>query len=223
MIGEALALETRAAATERRGDAVVLVIGTWHAAWAGWRHSGPSGLTVESCAPGVETLPRRLRVGDSRIWLLVGEGLDEDHALTLARSARTSRPDSKLAVIGPSNDTARSRRWIRIGCSVYLASSSSRQRVLSAIDVAERLGAMIVDRCFQEQTVAGNGVTIPNLTSREEEIAQLMCQGLRNADMARRLHITESTVEYHVRKLFDKLCARNRAELVARILARGIP
>ena len=60
------------------------------------------------------------------------------------------------------------------------------------------------------------------LTRREEEVLQLICQGLRNADVAQELHVTESTIEFHVSRVLAKLGARNRVEAVDRAVALGL-
>jgi LuxR family maltose regulon positive regulatory protein len=55
------------------------------------------------------------------------------------------------------------------------------------------------------------------LTSRELEVAQLVKRGYTNRVIADRLYISESTVKVHVRHILEKLGARSRAELAARI------
>jgi DNA-binding NarL/FixJ family response regulator len=50
------------------------------------------------------------------------------------------------------------------------------------------------------------------LSSREREILVTVVMGLPNGEIARRLHITESTVKSHLASIFDKLGVRSRAE-----------
>jgi len=52
------------------------------------------------------------------------------------------------------------------------------------------------------------------LTEREAEIASLMCQGLRNGDVAKRLFISEYTVGNHVKHIFEKLGIKSRTGLI---------
>jgi ATP/maltotriose-dependent transcriptional regulator MalT len=54
------------------------------------------------------------------------------------------------------------------------------------------------------------------LSRREQEVLDLLQQGLRNREIARALFIEESTVKVHVRHIMTKLGARTRAEAVAR-------
>ncbi len=54
------------------------------------------------------------------------------------------------------------------------------------------------------------------LTPRETEVYALMVDGLSNQRIAQQLVITESTAKLHVRHILGKLCARSRAEAVAK-------
>ena len=57
------------------------------------------------------------------------------------------------------------------------------------------------------------------LTDRELEIAQLVCLGSSNGQIAQRLTIGVSTVKTHLLHIFDKLGVRTRAALVSRCLS----
>jgi len=60
------------------------------------------------------------------------------------------------------------------------------------------------------------------LTARELEVLALLGPGLRNADIARRLHISEKTVDHHVSAVLAKLGVRSRHEATQVAAARGI-
>jgi DNA-binding CsgD family transcriptional regulator len=59
------------------------------------------------------------------------------------------------------------------------------------------------------------------LTEREAEIADLVCRGLENAEIARSLDIGLATVKTHLIHLFRKVSVKNRAAMVARLIPRG--
>jgi DNA-binding NarL/FixJ family response regulator len=52
------------------------------------------------------------------------------------------------------------------------------------------------------------------LTSREQEVVQLLAEGLSNAQIGDRLHLSARTIEKYVSSLLQKTAAHNRAELV---------
>ena len=53
------------------------------------------------------------------------------------------------------------------------------------------------------------------LTSRETELLGMLSNGLSNTQIATRTGISENTVKYHLKNLYDKLEVRNRAMAVA--------
>ena len=53
------------------------------------------------------------------------------------------------------------------------------------------------------------------LSDRERDVLELMAQGLNNPAIARRLVLSERTVEVHVSNLLAKLGARTRGEAAA--------
>jgi DNA-binding NarL/FixJ family response regulator len=55
---------------------------------------------------------------------------------------------------------------------------------------------------------------IASLTSREREVLELVCQGLRNKEITDRLHISLATVSHHLTSIYRKLEITDRTSLV---------
>ena len=63
--------------------------------------------------------------------------------------------------------------------------------------------------------VAAKGKLSERLSEREIEIVSAVCEGLRNKEIADRLHISEGTVKMHLHNVYEKLGVRSRTELSA--------
>jgi DNA-binding CsgD family transcriptional regulator len=80
----------------------------------------------------------------------------------------------------------------------------------------------LVEALLSEQPIPAD-CAVPHFTlsDREQEIMALLAQGLRDRDIAQQLHISESTVKFHVNNSLTKLQAKNRYEGVYRAAIAG--
>ena len=58
-----------------------------------------------------------------------------------------------------------------------------------------------------------------NLTPRERQIAELVCQGLRNGNIAKHLRITAGTVKTHTRNIYRKVRVKSKIAMLLRFVA----
>ncbi|GIE33070.1 helix-turn-helix transcriptional regulator [Actinoplanes italicus] len=84
----------------------------------------------------------------------------------------------------------------------------TRRLAGEALAIARRLGLTAI-------AAEAAALTRDELTAREREIAVLAAEGLPNRSIAARLHISERTVESHVRNALAKLGVTNRTQLAA--------
>jgi DNA-binding CsgD family transcriptional regulator len=128
--------------------------------------------------------------------------------------------------------------WTGLGCpydaALALAGADDDGALRGALDELQRLGARpaaaIVARRLRERGVRGlprgpRATTRENpagLTAREVEVLELLGEGLRNADIAERLFLSEKTVSHHVSAILRKLGVRTRGEASAAAQRRGI-
>jgi DNA-binding CsgD family transcriptional regulator len=90
-------------------------------------------------------------------------------------------------------------------------SRARREHCDMALELARRLGMTpLVD---QVEALLGSGEGDPLLTPREAEVTALVAQGLSNAAIARRLTLSERTVENHVSRILIKLDLTSRTAL----------
>ena len=121
-------------------------------------------------------------------------------------------------------------RWQELGCpyeaALALADAGEEQPLRRALDQLQRLGAKpaadLAARRLRELGVRRlprrpRRATLANpagLTARELEVLALLGAGLRNADIAARLHIAEKTAGHHVSAILAKLSVSSRHEAV---------
>jgi DNA-binding NarL/FixJ family response regulator len=63
---------------------------------------------------------------------------------------------------------------------------------------------------------------IAKLTEREREVIRLLGEGIKNRQIAERLHISEATVRHHLTSVFAKLGVMDRFELVIYAFQHGL-
>jgi DNA-binding CsgD family transcriptional regulator len=93
--------------------------------------------------------------------------------------------------------------------------------LIRCAELFERLGAVpwaARARALGSETAVGRRTTVPQLTRREREVAELVAEGLTNGQVAERLHVSIRTVTSHLDHAYTKLGIGSRAALVAHLL-----
>ncbi|MEU0405903.1 response regulator transcription factor [Streptomyces sp. NPDC006197] len=120
---------------------------------------------------------------------------------------------------------------LRSGASGFLVKDMALDDILSAIRVVAAGDALIapgVTRRLIEEFAARPEPTPPpsrgldGVTEREREVLTLVGRGLSNGEIAERLHISAATAKAHVARLFSKLDARDRVQLVILAYEAGL-
>jgi len=199
----------------------VVLIGTWRAIRDRTQPAVLERVRFTCCPPDAH----RLREVLSRMrpaWLLIGDMADEATE-RLAACAKATSPQTKLAMLGPDDDMQRCQRWMRRGCSVYLDRGSALKRVASALLAATDSDLHVYSRAlYLHMLQVHDPLAYPALTSRQQQVLDLLSRGLSNSEIGSSLHVTQHTVEFHVRQLLSKFHARNRLEVVRRAADIGL-
>jgi DNA-binding NarL/FixJ family response regulator len=109
---------------------------------------------------------------------------------------------------------------LRIGASGFVLKDAPAEEIVRAVEVAARGDAVLAPsttrRLITEFARRRPRRSLPGarLTTREGEVLVAMAHGLSNAEIGRRLHISEGTVRTHVNRLLSKLGARDRLQAV---------
>jgi len=128
-------------------------------------------------------------------------------------------PQARIIILTTADTDGEIKRAMRSGASAYIFKSTPKDEMLRVIrsvhagkrhvppEVASRLAEHLAD---------------DDLTERELEVLRLIRDGYRNKQIADQLVIAETTVNFHIKNLVDKLGANDRAHAVAIALRRGL-
>ncbi|NMF85984.1 LuxR C-terminal-related transcriptional regulator, partial [Nodosilinea sp. P-1105] len=94
----------------------------------------------------------------------------------------------------------------------------SARFLCSIPDAASSLGTLSPVKVHGSFISSGDA---PLLSSREQQVMQLLAEGKRDRDIAQALYISESTVKFHINNSLAKLKAKNRYQGVYQATLRG--
>ena len=174
-------------------------------------------LLVAQAANGAEAIEefRRCRP-DITLMDLRLPGTDGTDALTAIRG---EFPHARIIILTTSDGDGEIQRALRAGASAYILKSMPKNELLGVIrsvhagkrQVSPEIAARLAEHLGDD-----------DLTVRELDVLGLIRDGYRNKQIADRLAIAESTVNFHTKNLVDKLGANHRAHAVTIAVRRGL-
>jgi DNA-binding NarL/FixJ family response regulator len=143
--------------------------------------------------------------------------------LEAAALIRQELPETAILILSAHVEIAHAMTLLANGShSGYLLKSRVTD-IDEFLETLERVcrGGSVVDPSLVQQLVAARRVDDPleRLTPREREVLALMAEGLSNGGIARRLWVTEGTVENHVHNIMAKLRLPETDDNHRRVLA----
>ena len=145
-----------------------------------------------------------------------------DEGARAAREVKQADPELGVLVLSQHIETTHAVELVALGGFGYLL----KDRVLAVgefLASAERVaeGGSALDPKVVASLVSARGEDdqLAELTEREREVLELMAEGLTNAGIAKRLYLSERTVEAHVRHVLTKLDLPESEDGHRRVLA----
>lgn len=113
-------------------------------------------------------------------------------------------------------------RAVEAGATGYLLKDTPRQQMADAVRAAARGETVLAPPVAAKLMTRMRAAPADVLTARELEVIELVGAGLTNAELGRRLYISEATVKTHLLRVFAKLGVDDRTAAVTTAMARGI-
>ena len=114
---------------------------------------------------------------------------------------------------------------LQAGATGYLLKRTEPQRILESIKelnqggspMSSNIARKLVNVFVDVKKATHNEI----LTERENEVLQLLADGLLYKEIADRLHIVHGTVRQHIHNIYEKLHVQNRTEAVNKYFERS--
>ena len=134
-------------------------------------------------------------------------------------SIREEFPDAKVIVVTTFEGDYEIQRALTAGASGYLLKSAPLDELVGVIRKVYAGRKHLPAAVAESLAVYVGG---DPLTEREVEVLRRIAEGDRNRDIGEHLGITEDTVKVHVKRIMDKLGAKDRTQAVAIGIRRGV-
>jgi DNA-binding NarL/FixJ family response regulator len=157
--------------------------------------------------------------------LLLDLEMPELDGVGVLRRLREQQVQVRTIVFTAFDTDERILTAVQAGAQGYLLKGVPRQELFNAIRIVHGGGSLLQPIVASKllQRVSQEPVPpLEPLTPREEEVLDLLAQGLQNKEIAQKLIISERTVKFHVSAILGKLDAGNRTEAVAIAAQRGL-
>jgi len=128
-------------------------------------------------------------------------------------------PQARVIMLTTSDSDGEIQRALRAGAAAYILKSTPKNELLAVIrsvhsggrHVPPEVAVRLAEHLGEE-----------DLTARELDVLQLIRDGYRNKQIAERLSIAETTVNFHIKNIVDKLGANDRTHAVTIAMRRGL-
>jgi DNA-binding NarL/FixJ family response regulator len=132
---------------------------------------------------------------------------------------RNQNPQARVIMLTTSSADMEIQRALRAGAAAYVLKSTPKnelQKIIRAVSAGQQhipadVAGVVAEHLGQE-----------DLTPRELEVLRLVRDGHRNKQIADQLSISETTVNFHIKNIVDKLQANDPTHAVTIALRRGL-
>lgn len=178
------------------------------------------GMEVVGEAADISTLLRHVPIHLPHV-LVLDLRLPNGSSIQTIRRLRETVPDTEIVVLTMEESPAFAQQALAAGAIGFVLKDKADSELPAAVRRAaageEYVSARVAAALEGMQKGAGDG-----LTARETEVVRLIALGHTSVEIAEHLHLSRRTVETHRARIYRKLGATTRAELVRYALGRHL-
>ena len=137
----------------------------------------------------------------------------EKSGLEASKDILTDFPEAKILLITTFRDDEYIHEALNIGCKGYLL-KDNLTGIIPAIE-AVLSGNMVFDsNIVKSMSATSSHKDLSVLSTREQDIIELVAEGRNNKEIAEHLYLSEGTVRNYISQMLTKLDLRDRTQLV---------
>jgi RNA polymerase sigma factor (sigma-70 family) len=141
------------------------------------------------------------------------------------RQLKKIAPEIQVMMLTVYEDTENIFDALAAGANGYMLKRTAGKELLEAIREVQRGGSPMTTHIARKvvqsfQRSAAAAAQTDSLSEREQQVLDLLSQGLMYKEIADKLNISYETVHTYIRRIYEKLQVRTRTEAVAKFLRR---
>ena len=187
--------------------------------------SYPDLEVVGEAADGVQAVSETLELGPQVV--LMDANLPNRQSLEALKQIKQLNLDTRVLLLSAQDREEFLYETLRAGADGYVLKDIVPDELAQAIRAVAR-GEVLVQPQLAGRLLSRFGrqsrgnYPYETLTAREQEVLQLLARGLRNKEIAARLHVSERTVNFHLANIYQKLNVSGRTEALSKALEQGL-
>jgi DNA-binding NarL/FixJ family response regulator len=187
---------------------------------AGWIRNA-DGFSLAGEYDDAETAIAKLPI-DKPSVVLFDINLPGMNGIECVRRLKPRLPDTQFVMVTVYEDANHIFNALSAGASGYLLKQMRRNELLDALrdvhaggsPMSSQIARKVVQNFYRNET-QNNGATV-ELSGREREVLELLARGFLYKEIAEMLKISVQTVNTYIRRIYEKLHVRSRAQAVAK-------
>ncbi len=178
---------------------------------------------VSDYGSGEEALKAMSRVKPEVV--LMDINLPGMNGVECVRQLKQVLPDVQVMMLTVYEDTENIFNALAVGASGYMLKRTPQAELLEAIRDVHRGGSPMTTHIARKvvqsfQRSQASAAQTDSLSEREQQVLELLAQGLIYKEISEKLGISYETVHTYIRRIYEKLQVRTRTEAVAKFLKR---